>query len=145
MATKKVKAESARRKYAPEQKARLVLEMISGKRTVAEIARTERIKDSVLYGWRNDVLEKHPGVIEAVQNAYARAKANAYRRRLGATLAPWGKEHWAGTFELFGHDPLPYGLTPENRRVVATLAAYLQRQGFIDAMPDVDRLFATGY
>lgn len=64
MATKKVKAESARRKYAPEQKARLVLEIISGKRTVAEIARTERIKDSVLYGWRNDVLEKLPLLFE---------------------------------------------------------------------------------
>ena len=92
---------------------------------------------------RNDVLEKHPGVVQAVQEAYARGKENAYRRRLGATLAPWAKEHWANTFEFFGQDPLPYGLTPVNRRVVATLAVYLQRQGFIDAVPDVDGLFAT--
>ena len=91
---------------------------------------------------RNDVLEKYPGVAAAVQSAYARAKESAYRRRLGSTLAPWGKEHWASTFELFGNDPLPYGLTPENRRVVATLAVYLERQGFIEKVPAVDGLFA---
>ena len=38
-----------RKKYAPEYKAGLVLEIVSGKRTVAEMARTEKIKDSVLY------------------------------------------------------------------------------------------------
>jgi putative transposase len=64
MATKKEKVASTKRKYAPEQKARLVLEIISGKRTVAEIARSEHIKDSVLYGWRNDVIEKMPLLFE---------------------------------------------------------------------------------
>ena len=49
-----------RKKYAPEYKAGLVLEIVSGKRTVAEIARTEKIKDSVLYEWRNDVIAKLP-------------------------------------------------------------------------------------
>ena len=60
MTSKIVKAEGARRKDAPEQKARLVLEILSGRRTVAEIARSEQIKDSVLYGWRNDGVEKLP-------------------------------------------------------------------------------------
>ena len=64
MATKKVKAESARRKYAPEQKARFALEIISGRRTVAEIARAEHIKDSLLYSWRNDAIEKLPLLFE---------------------------------------------------------------------------------
>ena len=64
MTSKIVKAEGARRKYAPEQNARLVLEIISGRRTVAEIARSEQIKDSVLYGWRNDVVEKLPLLFE---------------------------------------------------------------------------------
>jgi 4,5-dihydroxyphthalate decarboxylase len=91
---------------------------------------------------RNDVLTKYPAITQAVHSAYALAKENAYRRRLGATLAPWGKEHWTDTFELFGGDPLPYGLTDINRRVVATLAGYLQRQGFIDKVPDLDELFA---
>lgn len=49
-----------RKKYAPEYKAGLVLEIVSGKRTVAEIARTEKIKDSVLYEWRNEVVAKLP-------------------------------------------------------------------------------------
>jgi len=69
--TKKSTIEGARRKYAPEHKARLALEIISGKRTVADIARTEHMaprratfKDSVLYNWRNEVLEKLPLLFE---------------------------------------------------------------------------------
>jgi transposase-like protein len=34
--------------------------MLTGKRTAAEIARTEKIKDSLLYKWRTDALEKLP-------------------------------------------------------------------------------------
>jgi transposase-like protein len=49
-----------RRKYAPDYKAQLVLEMLTGKRGVAEIARAERIKDSLLYEWRAQVIEKMP-------------------------------------------------------------------------------------
>lgn len=51
---------SKRKKYAPEYKARLVLEIVSGKRSVADIARAEKIKDSVLYEWRNEVVAKLP-------------------------------------------------------------------------------------
>ena len=93
---------------------------------------------------RSDVLEREPGVAGAVCAAYAEAKDRAYRRRLGSTLAPWGKAHWARTFELFEDDPLPYGLTPSNRRVVERLAGYLVQQGFIPRLPDIDALFAAG-
>src|SRR4051812_29362941 len=92
---------------------------------------------------RNDVLEAQPGIADAVCQAYATAKEGAYRRQLGATLVPWGKSHWARTFELFGGDPLPYGLGPNNRFVIERLAAYLAQQGFIPSVPDIDGLFAT--
>jgi len=59
MSVSKSKA-SKRKKYAPEYKARLVLEIVSGKRSVADIARAEKIKDSVLYEWRNEVVAKLP-------------------------------------------------------------------------------------
>jgi hypothetical protein len=49
-----------------------------------------------------------------------------------------GKSHWARTFELFGGDPLPYGLGPNNRFVIERLAAYLAQQGFIPSVPDID-------
>ncbi|MGZ5173376.1 MAG: hypothetical protein ACXWIS_04110 [Burkholderiales bacterium] len=91
---------------------------------------------------RNDALEKHGGMVDAVCRAYGAAKESAYRRQLGATLVPWGKTNWARTFEIFGNDPLPYGLTPVNRMVVERLALYLQQQGFISETPDVEKLFA---
>ena len=91
---------------------------------------------------RNDVLEKTPGLADAVCAAYLAAKERAYRRQLGGTLVPWGKSHWTRTFELFGGDPLSYGWTPENRVVVERLGQYLEQQGFVPRIPDVDTLFA---
>ena len=90
---------------------------------------------------RSDVHDANPALAGVVYEAYAAAKARAYRRQLGATLVPWGKLHWARTFELFDGDPLPYGLTPANRLVVDRLAQDLARQGFIESAPDLDRLF----
>ena len=91
---------------------------------------------------REDVLAKHTGVAAAVGEAYAAAKAHAYKRQLGTTLVPWGKSYWARTFARFGGDPLPYGLTSDNRRVIAKLADYLHEQRFVSKVPEVDELFA---
>jgi transposase-like protein len=60
MSITKLKVTQKRKKHAPEYKARVVMEIISGKRTVAEIARADQIKDSMLYEWRNEALEKLP-------------------------------------------------------------------------------------
>jgi 4,5-dihydroxyphthalate decarboxylase len=90
---------------------------------------------------RRDVLDATPILARTVYDAYAAAKARAYQRQLGSTLMPWGKMHWARTFELFAGDPLPYGLTPVNRLVVGRLAHYLQGQGFIESIPGADSLF----
>lgn len=90
---------------------------------------------------RNEVLERVPALASTVYEAYAAAKARAYQRQLGSTLVPWGKGHWERSFELFEGDPLPYGLTPINRRVVEQLAQALHEQGFIDCVPDIDSLF----
>jgi 4,5-dihydroxyphthalate decarboxylase len=91
---------------------------------------------------RNDTLEKHGEIVDAVCRAYGAAKESAYRRQLGATLVPWGKTNWARTFEIFGGDPLPYGLAPLNRMVIERLALYLKQQGFISETPEVEKLFA---
>jgi 4,5-dihydroxyphthalate decarboxylase len=91
---------------------------------------------------RNDVIERRPELIDIVYNAYEAAKARAYQRKLGTTLVPWGGAHWVRTFEGFGGDPLPYGWGSANRLMVERLARNLHEQGFIAALPDVDRLFA---
>jgi 4,5-dihydroxyphthalate decarboxylase len=92
---------------------------------------------------RSDVLEKHPAAPAAVCAAYQHAKERACERQLGTTLVPWGKLHWTPTFELFGGDPLPYGLSATNRLVVGRLARYLREQGFIASEPNLDSVFVT--
>jgi 4,5-dihydroxyphthalate decarboxylase len=91
---------------------------------------------------RNDVPERFPGIVEALYGAYEAAKMRAYQRRLGTTLVPWSSAHWMRTLDLFGGDALPYGWTSANRSIVERLALNLHEQGFIPAVPDVDRLFA---
>lgn len=90
---------------------------------------------------RSDVLDRLPGLPGVLFEAYEQAKASAYARRLGATLVPWGERHWRKTFELFGGDPLPYGLNEINRKVVGTLARFLHEQKLIERKPDLDSLF----
>ena len=90
---------------------------------------------------RRDVLDARPGIAQAVADAYAGAKRRAYARRLGATLAPWGREHRERAFDAFGGDPLPYGMGATNRMVVRRLADDLAEQGFIAPVADLDALF----
>jgi len=90
---------------------------------------------------REDILQTHAALPHALFAAYTASKQQAYARRLGATMVPWGKQHWADMFERFGGDPLPYGLTPDNRRVITTLIDYLADQQLINGKPDIDTLF----
>jgi 4,5-dihydroxyphthalate decarboxylase len=90
---------------------------------------------------REDVLRKYSDAAAKVFDAYTAAKQLAYERQLGATLVPWGRQYWTEKFELFGGDPLPYGLTPVNLMVVERLAKYLKSQGFISDVCEVDTLF----
>ena len=92
---------------------------------------------------RSDVLEKYPSCAAAVCAAYIEAKKHAYARQLGTTLVPWSKLLWTSTFDFFGGDPMPYGLTDVNRLVVGRLSSYLEEQGFIASAPDIDTLFVT--
>jgi len=90
---------------------------------------------------REDVLQAHPALPHALFEAYTASKQQAYTRRLGATMVPWGKQHWAEMFERFGGDPLPYGLTADNRRVIEKLIDYLADQQLINGRPNIDTLF----
>lgn len=52
------------RSYTPEFKVRVVLELISGKRTLGEVSREYKIKDSVISRWRQEFLERAPQLFE---------------------------------------------------------------------------------
>jgi 4,5-dihydroxyphthalate decarboxylase len=91
---------------------------------------------------RSDVARAEPKLASALWQAYDACKARAYQRRLGTTLAPWSGGHWGKTFALFDGDPLPYGLTAANSRVIERLGTYLRDQGLIRSLPPVHALFS---
>jgi len=53
-----------RRTYTPEFKVRVVLELISGKKTLGQASREYGIKDSVLSRWRQELIERAPQVFQ---------------------------------------------------------------------------------
>ena len=55
-------AQRKRINRSPELKASIVLEVLTGKLSVAQAARKYKIKDSVIYGWRNDAIDKLPAL-----------------------------------------------------------------------------------
>jgi len=52
------------RTYTPEFKVRVVLELISGRRTLGEASREYNVKDSVISRWRQEFLERAPQLFE---------------------------------------------------------------------------------
>ncbi|MGE0118307.1 MAG: hypothetical protein AB7S71_03575 [Dongiaceae bacterium] len=93
---------------------------------------------------RKEVLTREPGAARAVFDSYVAAKKTALRRRLGATLVPWGEQAWSEALAVFGSDSHPYGLTDGNRKQVSLLVGYLLDQGFIRHGLNVDELFVPG-
>jgi transposase-like protein len=53
-----------RRKFSPEFKARVVLELISGKMGLMEASRAYGIKDTVLSRWKQEFIERAAQVFE---------------------------------------------------------------------------------
>ncbi len=53
-----------RRKFSPEFKVRVVMELITGEKGLGEASREYQIKDSVLSRWRQEFLERAPQVFE---------------------------------------------------------------------------------
>jgi len=58
-----------RRKFSPEFKARVVLELISGEKGLMQASREYEIKDSVLSRWKQEFLERAPQLFEQPQAA----------------------------------------------------------------------------
>ena len=72
------------RSYTPEFKVRVVLELISGKKTVGEASREYEIKDSVISRWRQEFMERAPQVFETNASKDAQAeRIDELERTLG--------------------------------------------------------------
>jgi transposase len=66
-----------RRKYSAEFKAKVVLELISGKKGLMEASREYEIKDSVLSRWKQEFLERAHRIFEQPQS-----KSNPQEERI---------------------------------------------------------------
>lgn len=53
-----------RRKFTPEFKARVVLEMLTEQKSAAQASREYGIKDSVLSRWKQEFIERSPQLFE---------------------------------------------------------------------------------
>ena len=59
-----------RRKFTPEFKARVVLEMLTEQKSAAQASREYGIKDSVLSRWKQEFIERSPQLFEAAGSNY---------------------------------------------------------------------------
>ena len=57
------------RKFSPEFKAQVMLEIVSGKKTLAAVSREHRIKDTVLQRWKTQFLDGLPELVAPGQPA----------------------------------------------------------------------------
>ena len=71
-----------RRTYTPEFKVRVVLELISGKKSVSQASREYGIKDTVISRWRQEFLERAPQLFEQPGQADQQAERIAELERV---------------------------------------------------------------
>lgn len=72
----------AYRSYTPEFKVRVVLELISGKKSVSEASREYGVKDSVISRWRQEFMERAPQIFERSDGREGQAERIAELERM---------------------------------------------------------------
>lgn len=76
-----------RRKYTPEFKARIVLEMLTEQKSIAQASREYKIKDSVLSRWKQEFIERSPMLFEQGSASDDRDQRIAELERMVGRLA----------------------------------------------------------
>jgi len=69
------------RTYTPEFKVRVVMELITGKKSLGEASREYGIKDSVISRWRQEFMERAPQIFEQPGEKDAQAERIAELER----------------------------------------------------------------
>jgi 4,5-dihydroxyphthalate decarboxylase len=86
-------------------------------------------------------IARAPRLPDAVYAAYSRSMQRAKARRLATSFLPWGTAAWDDVMQLFAGDPVPYGLTDGNLKIIEKLQDYLIEQQLIVRRHDVADLF----
>ncbi len=75
---------ATRRKFTPEFKARVVLELVSGARSLAEACRQYQLNSQVVTRWKSEFLEKAPQLFQTrEQNSQQQARIGELERLIG--------------------------------------------------------------
>jgi 4,5-dihydroxyphthalate decarboxylase len=93
---------------------------------------------------REDLIDAHPWLPEAVFNAYSQAKKTnqEHLQKLGWAMVslPWFGRELEETRELMGDNYWPYGVEP-NRKALETLFRYSYEQGLASRELNIEELF----
>jgi 4,5-dihydroxyphthalate decarboxylase len=92
---------------------------------------------------RNDLIDAHPWLPEAVFNAYSQAKQQRYeamRREWLLGTLPWYGQELDETRALMGENFWPYGIA-ENEQTLNALFQYSHEQGLAKKRLTIDELF----
>lgn len=76
-----------RRSYTPEFKAGVVLEILSGQKSLAQASREHGIKDSVISRWKQEFIERSPQIFEKENSRDERDQRIAELERMVGRLA----------------------------------------------------------
>ena len=73
-----------RRRFTPEFKARVVLELISGAKSLAEVCRQHQLNAQMVTRWKSEFLEKVPQLFQTgEQNSLEQARIAELERLIG--------------------------------------------------------------
>ncbi len=107
-------------------------------------ARTRRFPIMHIMAMRRDVAQAHPGLADAVMEAFSRAKDAAQAvlsiHQALPIMLPWMQAEAEQTIALMGEDFWPYGLDA-NRDMLETQIRWSHSQGLISRQPALEELF----
>ena len=75
------------RKFTPEFKARIVLEILTEGKSVSQASREYRIKDTVISRWKKEFIERSPQLFESGRSRDKRDERIAELERMVGRLA----------------------------------------------------------
>jgi 4,5-dihydroxyphthalate decarboxylase len=95
---------------------------------------------------KQQVVERHPWIPQALLQAFQRSKEIAYKRMENPRRVPlaWFRHALEEQERILGPDPWVYGLGASNRKNLETLIEYSYEQGLIQKKMTVDELFIAG-
>ncbi len=75
---------ATRRRFTPEFKARVVLELISGAKSLAEVCRQDQLNSQLVTRWKSEFLDKAPQLFQTrEQNSQEQARIGELERLIG--------------------------------------------------------------